>query len=289
MLILFTDTDTDMTLQQAQDMGWKLLSMPYTINDVTTYPYVDYKVFNSKEFYDVLRKNIVPKTFALNPYNYVEYFEPYLQEGHDILYVHFSKNMSGTFNSLNIAIDELSEKYPNNKIYTIDTKGVSACSFNIILEIDKLVKENKSIEEILQWADEEVDHFATYFYADNLTFFKASGRVSNMSANLGNIFGIHPIIHMSQEGQLVNITKVKGKKASLKKLISYVEELQDDIYEHKVIVVHSDCYDLALSLEAQLKEIFGEKLDTMITEVNPTIGAHCGPDCVGVSFHSKSR
>lgn len=289
MLVLFTDTDTDMSLELANQMGWNLICMPYTINDKTIYPYIDYYKFNAKEFYDILRGGVVPKTFALNPNNYIEYFEPHLKAGNDILYVHFSKNMSGTFNSLNIAINELKEQYPNNTIYTIDTKGVSVCSLNIIYEIDKLIKNNTSIEEVLKWAKNEVDHFATYFYADNLNFFKASGRVSNMSANLGNIFGIHPIIHMSEEGKLVNIAKVKGKKASLRRLMQYVEELGDNIKDHKVLIAQTDAYDLASILKQNLKEIYGEDLDTEIVEVNPTIGAHCGPDCIGVCFHSKSR
>ncbi len=289
MLVLFTDTDTDMNCSLAEKLGWKLISMPYTIEDETKYPYVDYVTFDKKEFYDKLRTGIVPKTFALNPYNYVEYFEPFLKNGDDILYVHFSKAMSGTFNSLNIALEELKEKYPNNNVYTIDTKGVSINSLNIVLEIDKLIKEGKTIEEILKWSETNVDKFATYFYADNLNFFKASGRVSNLSANLGNFFGVHPIIYMSDEGQLVNIAKVKGKKASLRKLLQYVEELGDNIKDHKVLIAETDAYDLAVTLENSLKEIYGQDLDTMIIEVNPTIGAHCGPDCIGVCFHAKHR
>ncbi len=289
MLVLFTDTDTDMNCTLAEKLGWKLISMPYTIEGDTKYPYVDYESFDKKEFYDKLRNGTVPKTFALNPYNYVEYFEPFLENGDDILYVHFSKTMSGTFNSLNIALEELKEKYPNNSVYTIDTKGVSINSLNIVLEIDKLVKEGKTIEEILKWSETNVDKFATYFYADNLNFFKASGRVSNLSANLGNFFGVHPIIYMSDEGQLVNIAKVKGKKASLRKLLQYVEELGDNIKDHKVLIAETDAYDLAVTLENSLKEIYGQDLDTMIIEVNPTIGAHCGPDCIGVCFHAKHR
>lgn len=288
MLVLFTDTDTDLTPTLAEENGWNLISMPYTINDVNYYPYVDID-FDSKSFYDLLRSGVVPKTFALNPEQYMEYFEPYFKEGHDILYVHFSKNMSGTFNSLNIALEELKEKYPERNCYLVDTKGVSICSLNILFEITKLIKDGKNVEEILKWAETEVDHFATYFYADNLKFFKASGRVSNLSATLGNVFGVHPIIYMSKEGQLVNLAKVKGKKSSLNKLVSYVEELGDDIKNHKIIIAHTDALDLAEVLARMLKDKFGENLEISYSAVNPTIGAHCGPDCIGVSFHSKSR
>ena len=288
MFVLFTDTNTDLTLKHAKEYGWNLILMPYTINDVNFYPYKENE-FNSKEFYDLLRTGVVPKTFALNPEQYIEYFEPYFEKGIDILYVHFSKSMSGTFNSLNIALEDLKEKYPERTCYLVDTKGVSVCSLNIIYEIEKLVKEGKTPEEIVNWSKEEVDHFATYFYADNLTFFKASGRVSNMSATLGNVFGVHPIIYMSDEGQLVNIAKVKGKKSSLRKLVSYVEELGDDIKAYNVIIAHTDNIELATLLKNMLIEKFGDDLTISFSVVNPTIGGHCGPDCIGVSFHSKKR
>lgn len=288
MFVLFTDTNTDLTLEQANKYGWNLISMPYTIDDLNFYPYKDTE-FNSKNFYDLLRTGIVPKTFALNPEQYIEYFEPYFEKGLDILYVHFSQNMSGTFNSLNIALEDLKERYPERTCYLVDTKGVSICSLNIIYEINKFVKAGKTAEEIVKWASEEVDHFATYFYADNLKFFKVSGRVSNMSATLGNVFGVHPIIYMSDEGKLVNLTKVKGKKSSLNKLISYVEEIGDDIKSYNVIIAHSDNLELANILAKMLKEKFGNDLNISFSVVNPTIGAHCGPDCIGVSFHSKRR
>ena len=288
MFVLFTDTNTDLTLKHAKEYGWNLILMPYTINDVNFYPYKENE-FNSKEYYDLLRTGVVPKTFALNPEQYIEYFEPYFEKGMDILYVHFSRNMSGTFNSLNIALEDLKEKYPERTCYLVDTKGVSVCSLNIIYEIEKLVKEGKTPEEIVNWSKEEVDHFATYFYADNLKFFKASGRVSNMSATLGNVFGVHPIIYMSDEGQLVNIAKVKGKKSSLNKLVSYVEELGDNIKEDNIIIAHTDNIELATLLKNMLIEKFGDDLTISFSVVNPTIGGHCGPDCIGVSFHSKKR
>ena len=210
MLVFFTDTDCDITPEIAEEYGFKLISMPYLINEKETKPYEDFKEFDSKAFYDSLRNGILPKTCAISPAKYIEYFEPHFKEGNDILYVHFSKAMSGTFNSMNIALEELQEKYPERKFYTIDTKAITALSYLIIKEIGKLYKEGKTIEELLSWAEENVDKYAIYFYADDLKFFKLSGRVSNFSATMGNILGIHPIIHISQEGVMTNVAKSKG-------------------------------------------------------------------------------
>ena len=135
MYTLFTDTDTDITPEIAARYGYKLISMPYTIEGVEVRPYVDFKEFDYKEFYNKLRKGIIPTTSALPPVAYVEYFEPEFAAGRDILYVHFSAAMSATFNSLRLAMEELSEKYPERKLTLIDTKGITLGSYNICLSI----------------------------------------------------------------------------------------------------------------------------------------------------------
>ena len=289
MIILFTDTDTDMTPSIAKELGYNLISMPYSINEKEIYPYVDYDEFDYKSFYNLLRSGVLPKTSAISPVTYINYFEPFLKEGHDILYVHFSAAMSGTFSALHIAEEELKEKYPDRKIYKIDTKGISILSYIIVKEISELYKSGKTIEEILKWAENEVDKFAIYFYVDDLKFFQRSGRVSGFSAFMGNIFGIHPIIHVSSEGNMEAIAKGKGKIGTLRKILTYIDELQEDIKEHKVMIAHTDAEDIAITLSEIMKEKYGNDLDIEIVVVNPTIGSHCGPDCVGITFHAKHR
>ena len=183
----------------------------------------------------------------------------------------------------------MKEKYPDRKIYKIDTKGISILSYIIVKEISALHTSGKSIEEILKWAEEEVDKFAIYFYVDDLKFFQRSGRVSGFSAFMGNILGIHPIIHVSSEGKMEAISKGKGKIGTLRKILTYIDELQEDIKEHKVIIAHTDAEDIAITLLEIMKEKYGNDLDIEIVVVNPTIGSHCGPDCVGVTFHAKHR
>lgn len=289
MIILFTDTDTDMTPSIAKELGYNLISMPYSINEKEIYPYVDFNEFDYKSFYNLLRSGVLPKTSAISPVTYINYFEPFLKEGHDILYVHFSAAMSGTFSALHIAEEELKEKYPDRKIYKIDTKGISILSYIIVKEISELYKNGKTIEEILKWAENEVDKFAIYFYVDDLKFFQRSGRVSGFSAFMGNVFGIHPIIHVSSEGNMEAIAKGKGKIGTLRKILTYIDELQEDIKEHKVMIAHTDAEDIAITLSEIMKEKYGNDLDIEIVVVNPTIGSHCGPDCVGITFHAKHR
>lgn len=290
MFQLFTDTDTDITPSIAAEYGYKLISMPYEMSDgKEVYPYEDFEEFDYSSFYTKLRKGELPKTFALSPTRYIECFEPTLKEGKDILYVHFSKAMSGTFDSMRLAWQELSEKYPDRKLYTVDTKAITICSYNIVREIGDLAKNGASVEDILSWAEREVDKFAVYFYADDLKFFGRSGRVSGLAATMGGILGIRPIINMNADGVMGSVAKAKGRRNAQNAIIGYVNMLQDDIKSHRVIIGHADAYELAVDLEKKLKDIYGSDLNTEIVVVNPTAGSHCGPDTVGVCFHALHR
>lgn len=289
MLTLFTDTDTDFSPKLAKEYGFKIIAMPYYIDGKEYMPYDENGDFDAHKFYDLLRQGVLPTTSALPPQAYIEYFEPDFKKGNDIFYVHFSGAMSGTFNSMRLALEELKEKYPDRKFYEVDTKGITAGSYEIVLEIAKMFKSGKTVEEVLAWAETEVDKFATYFYADNLKFFAKSGRVSNFAAIMGGLIGIKPIIHMNSEGKMMSIDKGRGRVQTLKKIVEYVKKLQDNIFDHEVLIAHTDNIEIAHQLEEMLQKEFGGKLNIVIRDVNPTAGSHCGPDCVGVNFHAIHR
>lgn len=289
MYALFTDTDTDLTPKEAKELGYNLISMPYTNNGIEVYPYVDFEEFDYHTFYQTLRDGAMPHTSGLSSVMYKDYFEPFFKDGVDILYVHFSAAMSGTFDSMKIAAMELKEKYPDRTLYTIDTKGITLGSLNIVKEIGDMYKAGKSIKEIQKWAETEVDKFAVYFFAEDLKFFARSGRVKGFKAFMGNLLGVKPIIYMNSEGVMTSVDTARGKNATITKILSYVETLQDDIKGHRVIIGHSDNLETAKLVADRLKEKFGNDLRIEFAVVNPTAGSHCGPDGVGVSFHAIHR
>lgn len=289
MLVIFTDTDTDFTPKEAEDYGFKLISMPYIIDGKEIYPYDDFQEYDYKSYYDTLRNGVLPKTGAISPLKYKEYFEKEFIEGNDILYIHFSKAMSGTFNSMNIAVEELKKKYPDRKFYSLDTKAITILSYLILKELGDLIKKGMTIDEIYSWAEKEVNKFTVYFYAEDLKFFQRSGRISNLSGFMGSLLGFKPIIHIGDDGVMKNIGKERGKEAVVRKLISYVEQLQENIKDYRVIIGHTDCFESASRIATLLKEKYGEDLRIEYVVVNPTIGSHCGPNCVGVAFHCHKR
>ena len=289
MYTLFTDTDCDITPEIAARYGYKLISMPYTIEGQQVFPYIDFKDFNYKEFYDRLRKGVIPTTSALSPTEYVNYFEPEFKEGRDILYVHFSAAMTATFNSMRLALEELAEKYPDRRLYQIDTKGITLGSYNICLEIGEMYKNGASIEDIQKWAEVEIDKTAFYFYADDLKFFGRSGRVSGFAAFFGNIIGLKPIIFIDTDGKMKTKDKCRGRKQALQKLLNYVINLEEDIKNHRVTIAHTDALEIAEEFGNMMKKQFGDDLVIEYEVVNPTAGSHCGPNAMGVSFHAKHR
>ncbi len=287
--VLFTDTDTDVTPQVAAEYGYHLISMPYTLNEKEIFPYVDFDVFDSHNFYETLRKGAKPYTSGLSPKDYVNYFEPFFKDGKNVLYVHFSAAMSGTFNALAVAEKELKEKYPDRMIYKLDTKGITILSYNIAREVGDMYLQGKTVDEILRWAKTEVDKFAIYFFANDLSFFRRSGRVKALAAVMGNLLGIRPVIYMGSDGMMTSVDKARGLNATIDKIIGYVKNLQDDIVNHRVIVGHSDSPEIAELVKDRLKREFGDDLNVETVTVNPTAGCHCGPDGVGVCFHAIHR
>ncbi len=289
MIKLFTDTDTDLTPIEAEKYGYKMISMPYIVNNKEVKPYEDFIEFDYEAFYGMLRKGTLPTTCAISSEEYIKYFEPELRAGNDILYVHFSKAMTATFNNMDVAINKLKEKYPERKVYTIDTKGITINSLIIVKAIGDMYLKGATVEEILKWAETEVEHYATYFFADDLKFFKRSGRVSNIAALMGGMIGLKPIICMGQDGKMTNVSKAVGRNNAINKLVSYVSELGLDVEKHRVIVGHADALNLAKELANKLQEVYDNKLNIEFAVVNPTAGSHCGPDTVGVAFHASKR
>ena len=289
MYTLFTDTDCDITPEIAAKYGYKLISMPYTIEGKQIFPYVDFKEFDYKAFYNKLRQGVIPTTSALSPVEYINYFEPEFAAGRDILYVHFSAAMSATFNSMRLALEELAEKYPDRKVYTVDTKGITLGSYNICHYIGEMYKNGASIEEIQKWAEVEVDKTAFYFYADDLKFFGKSGRVSGFAAFFGNVIGLKPIIFIGNDGKMTTKDKCRGRKTALQKLLQYVIDLEEDIKNYRVTIAHTDALEIAEEFGEMMKKQFGEDLKIEYEVVNPTAGSHCGPNAMGVTFHAKHR
>ena len=290
MLRFFCDSDSDVTLEIAKKYGCDLISYPYEVKGELIYPYVDFLEYDVKGYFKILRGGYIPTTSALNEAEFTKAFEPAFAAGDDIIYVHYSRGMSASFNNMDMAVAKLQMKYPDVSFYEIDTKAITIGSLAPVLDLLEMWKNGATAQELKAAAEEMVPHYATYFFSDDLKFFRKSGRVSGLAGIMGNLIGIKPIIYMNDEGEMKNIGKVKGTKNALKALVDYVDQLKDpDFKKHRIIIAHGDAEDLANKLIALLKEKFGDDLDIMVGPINPTAAAHCGPDTIGITFYAIHR
>ena len=287
MYQLFCDSNCELWHTTAKELGLNVIRMPYIENGEEKF-YDMGENTDFKAFFDGMRAGGTPKTAALNEYAYTEYFEPILARGEDIYYITFSHQMSGTFNAMKNVIAQLKEKYPDREIRYKDSKLISLGSGFVTYYGALKYKDGATMDELDSYLDELIEHTATYFVVNDLTYLHRGGRVSGVSKVLGNLLGIKPILYFNEEGKILNINKVKGFKKALATLLGYMKTKGSELYQYTVYVLHADCEDDANAFINMIKAEFGE-LDIHVQPVGPVIGAHCGPGTIGLIFHSKEK
>lgn len=283
--VILTDSACDLTPDHLSKLGVKVLPLSFLVVS-SGKEYLNYDI-GSKEFYSMMRDGDVIKTSAINVSNFKDFFEAELKNGFDILYLGFSSGLSTTYNSACIAADDLKEKYPDRKIICVDTLSASA-GFGLLLNLT-VEKKNSSatIEEAAEYAKSLIPNLCHWFTVDDLVYLKRGGRISPTVAFVGGLLGIKPILHMDDEGRLVNITKVRGRKASIEALAEKFGELGIN-KQNPVWLCHADCEDDAKALSNIIKKKYGVTVGH-IADIGPVIGAHAGPHTIAVFFIGNHR
>lgn len=287
MYQLFCDSNCELWYTTVKELGLNVIRMPYIEKGEEKFYDMGERT-DFKAFFDGMRAGGTPKTAALNEYAYTEYFEPVLARGEDIYYITFSHQMSGTFNAMKNVIAQLKEKYPDWEIRYKDSKLISLGSGFITYYGALRYREGATMDELDAYLDELIEHTATYFVVNDLTYLYRGGRVSGVSKVLGNLLGIKPILYFNEEGKILNINKVKGFKKALVTLLGYMKEKGSELDKYKVYVLHADCEEEGENFVKMIKAEFGD-LDVEMQPVGPVIGAHCGPGTIGLIFHSKEK
>ncbi len=287
MYRLFCDSNCELWHTMVEELGISVISMPYTLGTETK-GYDMGKEHDFKAFFDAMRNKAVPTTSALNEYDYIEYFEPVLAAGEDILYITFSHKLSGTFAFMEKAIQTLREKYPARTIRAVDTKSISLGAGFIVYYAALQYKAGMGMDELVSYVEDLREHSATYFAVDDLVYLKRGGRISGMAAAMGTLIGIKPIIAIMQDGSLQSVQKVKGSKKVISALVDYIVKKGENVTDWKIMILQADASAAAEELSAKIREIYPEA-DILIQPVGPVIGAHCGPGTLGVVFHASER
>ena len=286
MSVYFTDTDCEIWFTDVDKYNINYLAMPYTICG-KEYPYDYGRSTDFKDLYGKVRAGEMPTTSALNPQDYIDAFEPYFKKGQDILYVHFSSELSGTFNHLRTAYEELKEKYPERKITMFDTKQICYGAGVLAFEGAKMHNEGASDEEIINRLTVLRDKVRTEFMVDSLSHLRRGGRISGASAVIGTMLNIKPVLECNREGKIVKIGTQHGIKKALEFMVDRMVKCFDFDMEQEIVLADADEPKNADYMESLIRKKLGEGVKIRRLPIGPVIGAHCGPSTIGVIYYSK--
>lgn len=245
-----------------------------------------------EKFYDTLRNGADTKTSQINVEEFEAYFEPFIQKGYDILHVCLSSGISGVINSANLAKNNLSEKYPDRKIYIVDSLGASSGYGLLMDKLADLRDEGMNIDELHNWVEENKLRMHHWFFSSDLSFYIKGGRVSKTAGLIGNILNICPLLNMDDTGHLIPRVKVRTKRKVIQAIVDKMKEFADDglNYAEKCYISHSDCYDDARAVADLVEEAFPHLCGKVeIYYVGTTIGSHTGPGTVALFFWGQKR
>ena len=241
-----------------------------------------------KDMYAGLRAGEVAKTSAVNPSRWSQAMEKALAAGKDVLVLAFSSGLSTTYQSAVIAAEELKDEYPDRKIQVIDTLCASMGQGLLVWYTCKKRDEGLSLDEVAQWVLENRLHLCHWFTVDDLMYLKRGGRISAATALVGTMLQIKPLLHVDDEGHLINMTKTRGRKAAIDAMVKKAQELGAGYDNSTMFISHGDCLSDAEYLSRQLKEKCGVK-DVVISYVGAVIGSHSGPGTLALFFLGSHR
>ena len=274
--IILTDSSCDLPAAMADEMQLEVLPLTVYVENDSYRNYLDGREIGFKDFYQRLRTTNNVKTSAVNQAQFLEIIEPLAAAGNDVLYLGFSSGLSGTFNAGALAVNELSEKYPERRIYAVDTLCASLGQGLIVYLCWQQQQAGKSIDEVRDYAEKIKLNVCHWFTVDDLMFLKRGGRVSAATAIVGSMLSIKPVMHVDNEGHLIKVDTARGRKASIRALVAEMEKRGTDLAGQHIFISHGDCEEDARYLANLVREKFGVK-DVTINYVGPVIGAHSGP------------
>lgn len=285
--VITTDTTCDLPKDYILEHNLKLLPLYYSFNGEV---YGDKLELSPGEFFDKMRGGEMPTTMAVNPDTAKKIFTDILKEGYDIIHISFSSALSGSCSVAVTVAAELREEYPDSKITVVDSLSASMGEGLLVHKAVMMKEEGKSYKEIVEWLENNKLKLCHMFTVDDLHHLHRGGRVSRTAAIIGTLINVKPVLHVSNEGRLVPLNNVRGRKKALIALVNNMEKRIDGyLYKNDIIFIsHGDCLEDAQTVASMITERFGIS-NIVINYVCPTIGAHSGPGTVAVFFMGNER
>lgn len=286
---IVTDTSSNLMDETIDQYNLTILPLTFMIDGEIHTSYTKGEKSNLPEFYRLMREGKIITTSLPKLTDSEKSIENLLKEGKDVLYIGFSSGLSGTFEATDLLCKQLAEKYPDQKILTVDTLAASGGEGLLVWLACEMREKGSSIEEVHSWLEVNKLKLAHWFTVDDLHYLERGGRVSKTAAFAGSLLKIKPVLHVDNEGHLIPMEKVKGRKKSLQALLDHMEKTADaPVKDQKVYITHGDCEEEAIWLMDAIKEKFGVT-DIHINCIDPVIGAHSGPGTMALFFLASER
>ena len=283
---IFTDATSDLPAQFAESLHVTVLPMGFTMEEKEYFYIPGRSDMPIETFFEKMRAGVPVTTAQVNTFAFLEAFEPVLQAGEDILYIGFSSKLSGTVQSALAAADELKSKYPDRKVVVIDSCSASLGEGLLVYYAAR--KHDLSLEALAKWVEDNKLRFVHWFTVDDLVYLKRGGRISGATAAIATILNIKPVMHVDNEGYLVAVEKVQGRKKSLRSLFERMEKTVDTTVTDTVFIGHC-----ASKADAEyVATLVHEKYPNMmvhIDDIGTSIGAHSGPGTIALFFVGNER
>lgn len=286
--VITTDTTADLPADYVEKHNLGIMSLTYTLEDIT---YSWENPLPTKDFYDKMRNGSLPTTSQVNPEEAAELFERILAtQDVDILHIAFSSGLSGSYNSVRLAAEDVMERHPDSRIIVVDSLCASLGEGLLVHKAITMKDAGKTLDEVTAWLEENKLHLVHNFTVDDLFHLYRGGRVSKTAAFVGTLINIKPILHVDNEGHLIPLSKVRGRKKALIALVDSMEK-QIGTWRDKndvIFISHGDCMEDAQFVADLIKERFGYT-NFMFNYVGPTIGSHTGPGVVALFYLGDYR
>ena len=284
---IITDSACDLTRDYIKNNNIGLLSLILNLNGQAIKDDLG-ETLSYKDFYNKMREGATPTTSQINAHEFEEEFIKYIKNGDSIIYISLSSSLSGTFNSANIAKNNLMDEYPNANIYLVDSLSVSVGQGLLVAKACEMRDSGIGAEEIVNWLEENKRKVIHSILIDDLNHLKRGGRISGATAAIGGLLNIKPTLFLDDEGKLIQGEKNKGKKKALRFLVNEVREKAVDTENEILYICHGDCLEEAETLRDMILEEVKFK-NVIINYVGNVVGAHAGPGVLAAVFLGSNR
>ncbi len=286
---IVSDSSCNLPESMIDEFGIHIFPLTFMVDDVQYQSYLKGHKTNLKQFYTMMREGKVITTSLPNLIEAKEALEEILRAGDDVLYIGFSSGLSGTYEAISLMMQTLADEYPDRTLKAVDTLAASAGEGLLVWHAAQMKDNGATLDEVHGWLMDNRLHLAHWFTVDDLMFLFRGGRVSRTSAWAGTMLNIKPVMHVDDEGHLIPLEKVRGRKKSLNALVDHMAQTANaPVADQTVFITHGDCLEDAEYLAAQVRERFGVT-DIMINYVDPVIGAHSGPGTMALFFLASER